>query len=168
MATTVDTPTNGRKQIQPRSERDAKGRFLRGISGNPNGRPEGSRHRASLLAENLLDGGAEALAKKAVEMALGGDVLALRLCMDRLVPVRRERQLKVQLPAPATAEQIAAGFIRVVEALADGELTPTETNSVAALLESARRALETTDLARRIEELEDRIEEEGDGAQSET
>jgi len=46
----------------------------------------------------------------------------------------------------------------VVEALASGDLTPSETSSVAELLESARRAIETTDLARRIEELEQRLE----------
>ncbi|MCX6615418.1 MAG: hypothetical protein NTZ98_04885 [Acidobacteria bacterium] len=48
----------------------------------------------------------------------------------------------------------------MVEALASGDLTPSETSSVAELLESARRALETTDLARRIEELEERREGE--------
>jgi len=48
--------------------------------------------------------------------------------------------------------------VRVVEALASGDLTPSETSSVAELLESARRAIETTDLARRIAELEERLE----------
>jgi hypothetical protein len=112
-----------------------------------------------VLAEQLLDGRAQALAEKAVELALSGDVTALRLCLERLVPVRRERYLTLELPAPATAEDITAGFARVVEALSHGELTPSETTSVAALLESARHALETTDLARRIEELEERAED---------
>jgi hypothetical protein len=48
----------------------------------------------------------------------------------------------------------------VVEALASGDPTPSETSSVAELLESARRAIETTDLARRILELEERAEDE--------
>ena len=52
----------------------------------------------------------------------------------------------------------------MVEALACGDLTPSETSSVAELLESARRAIETTDLARRIEELEERAQ---DGEQDE-
>ncbi len=86
---------------------------------------------------------------------------SLRLCLERLVPARKERQLLLQLPPPATAQEISAGFTRVVEALTQGELTPSETDSVAALLESARRALETTDLARRIHELEDRVPKAG-------
>ena len=51
-------------------------------------------------------------------------------------------------------------FVRVVEAFASGDLTPSETSSVAELLENARRAIETTDLERRIEELEERLEDE--------
>ena len=43
------------------------------------------------------------------------------------MPVRRERSLTLQLPAPATAQDITAGFARVVEALAHGELTPSQT-----------------------------------------
>jgi hypothetical protein len=136
--------------------RSRKGRFVRGASGNPEGRPP--RNRASLLMEGLMDGRATALAEKAIEMALAGDVLALRLCIDRILPARKERHMVIQLPAPATAEGITAGFGKVVEALTNGELTPTETNSASMLLENARRTLETTDLARRIDEIEERIE----------
>jgi hypothetical protein len=109
--------------------------------------------------EDLLDGRAKALTEKAIEKALAGDVFALRLCLDRMMPVRRERSLTLHLPAPATAQDITAGFEKVVEALAHGELTPSETSALAELLESARKALETTELARRIEELEARAEE---------
>lgn len=144
-------------------ERDQGGRFLPGASGNPQGKPLGSRNWASVLAENLLDGQAEALAQKAVEMALAGDVPALRLCLERLVPMRKERPIVLELPAPESAQGISAGFSKLVEALTHGELTPTETNSAAVLLESARRALETTELARRIEEMEQRLETSGGG-----
>ena len=140
--------------------REPDGKFRPGVSGNPQGRPLGSRNRASLMVEQLLDGCAEALAEKVIERALGGDTLAMRLCLERLAPVRRERHLVLELPAPATAQDITAGFTRVVAALAVGELTPTETSAVAALLESARRALETTELARRISEMERKLHPE--------
>jgi hypothetical protein len=159
METTIDPRTEQGKRSRPGQGRGGNGRFLPGTSGNSKGKVTGTRNHATLLAENLLDGQIEALAGKAVELALAGDVPALRLCLERLLPVRRERSLTLQLPNPATAQDIMAGFGCVVEALARGELTPSETNSAAALLESARRALETTELARRIEELEERAEE---------
>src|SRR5215475_9848913 len=66
-------------------------RFRPGVSGNPAGRPKGARNKSTLAAEALLDGEAEALTRKAVEMALGGDTVALRLCLERLVPPRKDR-----------------------------------------------------------------------------
>jgi len=162
MDTSIDKPVN-RPIPKPITgqfpKRGANGQFLPGAVGNPKGQPRGTRNRASLLMEDLLDDRAKALTEKAIEKALAGDVFALRLCLDRMMPVRRERSLMLRLPAPATAQDITAGFASVVEALAHGELTPSETSAVAELLESARKALETTDLARRIEELESRAEE---------
>ena len=61
-----------------------KGRWAKGTSGNPAGRPTGSRNKATLYFEELLDGQGEALIKKAVELSLKGDTTALRLCLERI------------------------------------------------------------------------------------
>ena len=53
--------------------------FQPGQSGNPKGKPKGARNRAPLAAEVLLDGEAEALTRKAIELALAGDTVALRI-----------------------------------------------------------------------------------------
>ena len=58
--------------------------FKPGVSGNPSGRPQGSRNKATLALESLLDGQAEVLTQKAVDMALEGDMQALRLCLERI------------------------------------------------------------------------------------
>ncbi|HYY36241.1 MAG TPA: DUF5681 domain-containing protein, partial [Xanthobacteraceae bacterium] len=57
--------------------------FQKGRSGNPAGRPFGSRNKATVLMQNLLEGEAEAIGRKAIEMAKGGDMAAIRVCMDR-------------------------------------------------------------------------------------
>jgi uncharacterized protein DUF5681 len=71
--------------------RDSRGRFRRGSSGNPAGRPRGSLNQATRAAGLLLDGEAEALTRKAIELALAGDPVVLRLCLDRIVGPRRGR-----------------------------------------------------------------------------
>jgi hypothetical protein len=71
-------------------------RFQPGVSGNPAGRPKGAKNKSTLAAEALLDGEAEALTRKAVEMALRGDTVALRLCLERLMPPRRDRPVAVR------------------------------------------------------------------------
>src|SRR5687768_16932362 len=65
--------------------------FQKGQSGNPDGRPKGSRNATTLAVESLLDGEAEALTRKAVELAIAGDIAALRLCLDRVLPPRKDR-----------------------------------------------------------------------------
>jgi hypothetical protein len=84
--------------LQKQEDRDARGRFLKGRSGNPEGRfrkgrsgnpkgrPAGARNKATQSAELLLDGEAEALTRRAVELALAGDGMALRLCLERIIP----------------------------------------------------------------------------------
>src|SRR4051794_24922955 len=58
--------------------------FQKGQSGNPHGKPKGTRHRVTVAAETLLEGEAEAITRKAIELAKQGDGPALRLCMDRI------------------------------------------------------------------------------------
>ena len=63
--------------------------FEPGQSGNPAGKAKGTRNKVTLAIEALLDGEAEALTRKAIELAKAGDMAALRLCMDRLAPPRK-------------------------------------------------------------------------------
>ena len=72
--------------------------FKPGQSGNPSGRPHGSRNKATLALEALLDGEGEAITRKAIENALNGDMAAIRLYMERLIPVRKDRTVSFSLP----------------------------------------------------------------------
>ena len=72
--------------------------FAPGTSGNPNGRPRGARNKATLAAEALLEGEAEALTRKLVDKAKEGDNGALRFCLDRICPPRRDRVVTIEMP----------------------------------------------------------------------
>src|ERR1700732_1627842 len=85
----------------------AGGRSKKGQSGNPAGRRVGCRNKTTLAAAALLAGEAEALTRKAVELALGGDPTALRLCIERILPQCRERTVKFILPPIESAADIA-------------------------------------------------------------
>jgi Family of unknown function (DUF5681) len=76
--------------------------FEPGISGNPSGRPKGSRNKTTMAVQALLDGKAEALTRKAIELAKGGDITALRLCMERILPPRKDRPLSFDFPLSPT------------------------------------------------------------------
>ncbi len=129
-------------------------RFKPGQSGNPRGRPQGSRNRASLACEALIEGKAKALTEKLVALAEAGDVAALRMCMDRLCPPRKDRHVTFALPRLETAADAVAAMAAIVEAVAAGDLTPSEANDMARLVETYRATLETSELADLLARLE--------------
>lgn len=121
--------------------------------GNP-GRAKGSRHKVTLAIEAILDGEAETLTRKAVELAQAGDITALRLCMDRLAPVRRDRPVTFDLPRIETVNDLPKATQAIMEAVAGGELTPSEAAELGKLVDAHAKAIEVTDLHRRLEALE--------------
>jgi hypothetical protein len=131
-------------QIQ---QKPVRGRpFEKGQSGNPAGKPKGTRNRATVMAEALLNGNAEALANKAVELALDGDVTALRLCLDRSIPRRRDRVVQFELPPIRCAADAVTAYDAVMTAVADGTLTPAEAAEFARLIEGTVHAIEVADV----------------------
>jgi hypothetical protein len=135
--------------------KQARGRFKPGQSGNPAGRPAGSRHRVSLLVEQLIENEAEALTRAALTQAKAGDGALLKALLDRLAPPRRERPVQVDLPplqSPQDAPEVAAALLVLA---ASGELTPSEAQGLAGLLESYRRQFELADIETRLRALEE-------------
>src|SRR3954467_6366459 len=129
-------------------------RFKPGQSGNPAGKAKGTRHRATLAAESLLDGEAETITRKAIEMAKAGDTVALRLCLDRLAPVRKDRPVTFALPAIKTTADLPKASAALLEAVASSELTPSEAAELGKLVEAHVRAIELIDMQARLEVLE--------------
>ncbi|PJF08391.1 DUF5681 domain-containing protein [Pseudorhodobacter sp. MZDSW-24AT] len=121
--------------------------------GNP-GKPKGARHKATTAALALLDGQAEALTQRAMETALAGDTTALRLCLDRIAPPRKDAPVSFTLPRMASAKDAATAAAAVLDAVALGDLTPNEAAQIMGLIETYRRTLETCDLETRVAALE--------------
>lgn len=140
----------GSDTVEP--SRDHHGRWARG---NPGRRP-GSRNKATLAAERLLDGEADALTRKAIDLAKGGDVQALRLCLERLLPARKDRPVRFSLPQLSSAAEAASAVAAIVEAVAAGELTPGEAAELGRLIEAFTKTLEATEFEARLAALEKR------------
>jgi hypothetical protein len=66
---------------------------------------------ATLIVEQLLDKDAKLLAEKARDMALAGDTIALKLCLERLCPPRRSRPVTLDLPAIETLGDAFVGVL---------------------------------------------------------
>ena len=128
--------------------------FKPGQSGSPKGRPKGALNRATLAAQELLDGEAARLTRKCIDLAMEGDPTALRLCLSRILPVKRDRTIELDLPALEDSQDSLRAIGTVLEAVGSGMITPSEGQAVASLLETHRRTFEVEELEHRIEALE--------------
>jgi Family of unknown function (DUF5681) len=128
--------------------------FQKGQSGNPAGRPRGSRNKTTVLLQSLLEGEAEAIARKAIEMAKNGDITAIKVCMDRLASVRRKDPIAFELPPVGKARDASAAMAAVISAVGAGELTTGEAAEAAKIVDSYVRTLLATDFEERLERLE--------------
>ena len=126
--------------------RNTAGNFTSGNSG----RPKGSRNKATIAIDSLLEGQAEALTQTAISKALG----ALRLCMDRIAPPMKDKPVVFPLPKMRDAMDASEAAGSVLSAVSDGTLTPIEGTRVMGLIDSYRRTLELTDIEQRLLALE--------------
>ena len=118
------------------------------------GRPRGSRNKATLAIESLLQGQPEALTQTAVTKGLEGDSVALRLCMDRIAPAPKDAAVNFYMPSMNNALDAAEAAGSVLRAVSEGELTPLEATRLMGLIDSYRRTLELTEIEERLRVLE--------------
>lgn len=146
----TEKPKNtGRKQ---------DGTFLKGQSGNPAGKPKGTKHKATQAAMVLLEGEAEALTRKAIELALEGDVTALRLCLDRITPSLKSTAplVKLDMTQPNSLAATAKAYI---SAASNGEIPPDIAAQMVSAVASVARVEEMENVKERLEAIERAIKE---------
>lgn len=125
-----------------------------GQSGNPAGRPKGSLNATTRMVQALLDGDAEEIVSKAIELAKSGDGPVLRAVLERIAPARKDAPINLDLPIVESAADAKAASAAVVASVAAGDITPSEGQAVMALLSAHRSIVETADLEARIAALE--------------
>ena len=128
--------------------------FQKGQSGNPAGRPRESRNKTSIRMQEMLEEKAEALVNKVVELAMGGNIAALRLCLDRLVPARKSEPLSCEMPPLARAADAVAAIGGIASAAVAGDVTADEAAKLAKVISLYVNTLEAHQFEHRLAQLE--------------
>jgi hypothetical protein len=128
--------------------------FQFGQSGNPSGRPSGARNKRTITLENIMEGESEVITRKAIEMAKGGHMAAIRLVVDRLAPASKERSIDFVLPALNTPADAVAASAAIAAAVSAGDLTPLEAARLSNVVHAYVQALEAYDFEKRLAKVE--------------
>jgi hypothetical protein len=147
--------------------RDANGRFRPGASGNPAGKRPGTRNRATLLAELLREGEAEAIGRQIIDKAVAGDAVAVRFCAERINPKPRGRAIRLDIPqGESPTGAVVATFNAALRALNAGEITPAEAVEVSRFLDGRLRVLRAWALEQKLTRWNDPLPIPGDDGPS--
>src|SRR5262249_9592552 len=128
--------------------------FNKAQSGNPSGRPRGTLKHATNLAQELLSARVESIAGKLIELAEGGDMRAIRVCMDRLVPAIKHQPIAVELPPIEKPADSVEAVASIAAAVAAGDLTATEAAQLAKVVDVYVGALASRGFEERLSKLE--------------
>src|SRR5262249_30739897 len=133
-------------------------KFKKGQSGNPSGKPKGCKNATTILFDEMLKDNAKDLIEKAIEMAKNGDGPALRLCIERLAPARKDRPVWFDLPQMNEARDAVNASAAIVAAVGAGDLTPSEAAELSKVVDSYARTLQAAEFEERISKLEKAVE----------
>lgn len=143
------------ERVQPENAgRNPDGTFAKGSSINPHGRPKGARNRSTMAALAIMEADAETISRKAVDLALAGDLTAIRLVLERLVSPARDRPIQIEIPRMSVASDLVAASDAIAAAVADASLTPSEGAAISTLVANTAKAIEVAQIDERLKIVE--------------
>jgi hypothetical protein len=121
------------------------------------GRPAGSRNKATLALEALIEGQGEEVVTTVINAAKNGDIAAAKALLDRLVPPRKSAPVSAPLSPIAGPADLEGALLEVFNMLADGNLTPDEAAQLTGIIANHAKLHEAINLETRLLELERQI-----------
>lgn len=130
------------------------GKFQKGQSGNPKGKAKGTKNKATLAAEELLTGQLETICKRLIQEALLGNMQAIKMILDRILPIKRDLAVKIEIPALKTTSDALESMRVITEAVIDGDISPSEGEALSRIVDAYVKAIEVHDHEKRLNLLE--------------
>ncbi|WP_133126810.1 DUF5681 domain-containing protein [Legionella nagasakiensis] len=134
-------------------------KYKKGQSGNPTGKKVGTLNKRTKLAK-LLEPHAEKLVDKTVELALDGDVNALRLCIERLIPKATSQNIELDIKDfnIESLDNLSAVGKEIILSIASGAISPDDARQLMGVLDAQRKLVEHVDIVRKVDELSEHYE----------
>ena len=137
--------------------RNPDGTFKKGNVSNPAGKPKGSRHKSTMAAMALLQGEAQALTRVCIDKALEGDLTALKLCLDRIIPPSKDHPIDISLPKIGSISDMPIFTESLINAVTSGEIGATEGEKLCKIVSAHTQAIQLSTFEQRLSDLETAI-----------
>ena len=137
--------------------RNQKGKFKKGASGNPAGKPKGVKHKATTMALLLMESEAEAVIKTVIDAAIGGDMTAAGIIISRLVSPAKDRPVDISLPQIKTTDDLQQFTAALLDAVSSGRIQPSEAEKISKIASAHREAIQLSTFEQRLSDLESAI-----------
>jgi len=138
----------------PENAGKMQGKFLKGQSGNPKGKAKGTKNKVTLAAESLLSGELENICRRLIQEALSGNMQAVKMILDRILPIRRDCNVTLDIPVLHTPADAIQSMALITQAVMRGEISPGEGESLSKVIEIHVRTIELHDHEKRLNLLE--------------
>lgn len=129
-------------------------RFQKGQSGNPKGKIKGTKNKATRFIESLMQSELTNIGQKLIELAMAGNLQAIKLLLDRVMPPKTSRSIEIEIPKIETATDALQAISTVIHAVGQGELTPSEGEAMTKIIQSFTQALQSYEFDQRLSRLE--------------
>lgn len=129
-------------------------KFKRGQSGNPNGKPKGAKNKSTLAAEAFLEGSLERICRRIEDEAINGNMQAAKMVLERFLPPRKDRLIRLDLPEIKTYEDILSASTLIISAICKGEISPYEGEALSKTIDLHSKILEANEHECRLQALE--------------
>jgi Family of unknown function (DUF5681) len=129
--------------------------FQKGYSGNPKGRPKGKKNKSTLLAQSLLENDVEAICARLLIEAKEGNIQAIKIVMDRILPVRKELPIALDLPEIKSSTDLLNAISAITAAVGSGIISPSEGEAFSRIIDINLKAVALQDFEKRLILLEE-------------
>jgi uncharacterized protein DUF5681 len=132
------------------------GRFHKGQSGNPKGKPRGAKNRSSIVAERLFADEIQEICGSVIPQAKAGNMQAAKIILDRVLPPMKDKPVQIDLPKMTSSDDLVKVVECIAYAVGSGQISPLEGESIARIVDIHIKALELNEIEKRLSNLEKR------------
>jgi hypothetical protein len=143
----LEMPANAEKKQESH-------KFTKGRSGNPKGKIKGTKNKATVVAEMLLHGELENICRRLIQEAITGNMQAIKMVLDRVLPAKRDSPIVIDLPKLEKSSDALQAIASITMAVSKGKLTVSEGESLSKIIDIYVKAIEMHDCEIRINRVE--------------